>query len=332
MKYLSKPLFVAAVAGLLSLPAVASPVAEIETRSAVPVLPAGLVDAWWVDGSEGLDISGLSFCDGELLAVADKVSERIFRLAPESGRNAVALETKADFARPPLPDDQPVLLKARIMHHVSVPLSMDFEGITCDEAGIYLLSERYNRISLLNQDERRGEWLPVRWSEAAKARGFLQQFNGESEGLVKAGDDFWVALERDARGLLKLSAGDKVGWDFRAIPAVDGLDFRGRSEDIAGLAVYDGALFTLERNAFAVCRRNFDNLKAQWCIHYRGIEEGPAYVYRETSFGKGEGLAVSAQGIFVVLDNNGAGRVAAPEDSRGLLLHLAFPELPMEKR
>src|SRR5690606_6621878 len=119
------------------------------------------------------------------------------------------------------------------------------------------------------------------------ARGFLQQFNGESEGLVKVGDDFWVALERDPRGLLKLSAGDQVGWDFRTIPAVGGLDFRGRSEDLAGLATYDGALFTLERNAFAVCRRNFDNLRAEWCIHYRDIEEGPNYVYRETSFGKG---------------------------------------------
>ncbi|HEY8568953.1 hypothetical protein [Microbulbifer sp.] len=328
MKHLPKPILRIAAAVLLSLSGLAAPVAG----APAPVLPAKLIDAWWIDGSEGLDISGLSFCAGELLAVADKVSEHIYRLSPEPGRDSVALAAKADFARPPLPDDQPVLLKARALHYASVPLSMDFEGITCDESGIYLLSERHNRIARLNAQHQRAEWLPVRWSEAAKARGFLRRFNGESEGVVRVGDDFWVALERDPRGLLKLSAGDQVGRDFRMLPAVSGLDFHGRSEDLAGLAVYGGALFTLERNAFAVCRRNFDNLQAEWCIHYRDIEEGPSYVYRETRFGKGEGLAVSEQGIFVVLDNNGVGRAAVPGDSRGLLLHLAFPEVPREKR
>lgn len=328
MKRLSKPILRMVVAGLLSLSAAASPVADVPA----PVLPATLIDAWWIDGSEGLDISGLSFCGGELLAVADKVSEHIYRLSPEPGRDSVALAARANFTRPPLPVDQPVLFKARALHYASVPLSMDFEGITCDGSGIYLLSERHNRIARLNLEQQKAEWLSVRWSEAAKARGFLRRFNGESEGLVRVGDDFWVALERDPRGLLKLNAGDQEGWDFRMLPAVSGLDFRGRSEDLAGLAVYGSALFTLERNAFAVCRRNLDSLQAEWCIHYRDIEEGPSYIYRKTRFGKGEGLAVNEQGIFVVLDNNGVGRAAAPDDSRGLLLHLAFPEIPQEIR
>lgn len=341
MKHLSKLYLCNVAAGLLGLSAALAPVAGtcgesaaegVAESSVVPVLPAKLVDAWRVDGSEGLDVSGLSFCDGKLLAVADKVSERIFSLSPQPGRDSVVLESKADFVRPSLPDDQPVPLKVRAMHYASVPLSMDFEGITCDADGIYLLSERHNRITRLHSPERKSEWLPVRWSESAKAHGFLQQFNGESEGLVKIGNDFWVALERDPRGLLKLGAGDQVGRDFRTIPAVNGLDFRGRSEDLAGLSYFDGALFTLERNAFAVCRRNLDNLRAEWCIHYRDIEEHSENVYLETHFGKGEGLAVNEQGIFVVLDNNGVGRVSAPADIRGLLLHLSFPDLTAKKR
>lgn len=304
--------------------------AEPATPAPAPVMHAKLLDAWWIDGSEGLDISGLSFCRGELLAVADKSSEQIYRLAPEAGGSTVALQPHAEFSRPPLPEDQPVSLKVRALHMASTPLSMDFEGITCDSSGTYLLSERHNRIALMDTANRRAQWLPARWVESAKSRGYLQLFNAESEGLVKAGDDFWVALERQPRGLLKLKPGDTEGEDFYPLPAVPGLDFRGRSEDLTALAYYDGALFTLERNAFAVCRRNLQDLRAEWCIHYRDVEEGPDYVYRETRFGKGEGLALNEQGIFVVLDNNGVARVADAEDNRGLLMRLAFPALPAD--
>lgn len=294
-------------------------------ESAAPVTPAELQHAWWIDGSEGMDISGLSFCNGELLAVADKSSERIYRLAPVAGTRSVALVPRADFSRPPLPDDQPITLKARAMHYASTPLSMDFEGIACDERDVYLLSERHNRIARLDPAGHKGEWLSVRWSESARRHGYLQLFNAESEGLVRIGEDFWVALEREPRGLLKLEPGDRVGQRFYPVPPVAGLDFRGRPEDLTGLAYYDGALFTLERNAFAVCRRSLETLVAEWCIQYRAIEEGREYMYRKTVFGKGEGLAVNAQGIFVVLDNNSVTRVSAPEDSRGLLMQLAFP-------
>ena len=297
----------------------------LRAEPVVPVTAAELLQAWWIDGSEGLDISGLSFCEGELLAVADKVSERVYRLAPAAGASSVALESRADFYRPPLPDDQPISVKARAMHFASTPLSMDFEGITCDGRDIYLLSERHNRIARLDPIGGKGEWISVRWSESARQQGYLQLFNAESEGLVRIGEDFWVALERDPRGLLKIESGDQVGQRFYPVPPVAGLDFRGRSEDLTGLAYYDGALFTLERNAFAVCRRSLETLEAEWCIQYRDIEEGPEYVYRKTAFGKGEGLAVNERGIFVVLDNNSVTRVAAPDDSRGLLMLLAFP-------
>ncbi|MCA0892300.1 esterase-like activity of phytase family protein [Microbulbifer agarilyticus] len=291
-----------------------------------PVQPAKLLGAWWIDDSEDLDISGLSFCDGELLAVADKSSERIYRLPIQADAERVTLEPKARFARPGLPDDQPVPLKVRALHYASTPLSMDFEGITCDASGVYLLSERHNRIAQLDSAAKRAQWLTPRWSESARARGYLQIFNAESEGLVKAEDDFWVALEREPRGLLRLKRDEEVGQDFRSLPEVTGLDFRGRAEDVTALAYYDGSLFTLERNAFAVCRRELTSLRAEWCVHYRDIEEAPKYVYQDTRFGKGEGLAINQQGIFVVLDNNGVARVADAEDRRGLLLHLAMPE------
>ncbi|WGL16699.1 hypothetical protein PVT68_18345 [Microbulbifer bruguierae] len=302
----------------------------IGKEEGVPIVAATLVDQWWIDGSENLDISGLSFCDGVLVAVADKSSEQFYAFSPIAGTGSVQLEVKGSFTRPSLPDDQPVSVKARALHIASTPLSMDFEGITCDAGGVYLLSERHNRIVQIESGA--GRWSPQRWSESARAHGYLQFFNGESEGLVKAGADFWVALERNPRGLLKLKPEDEEGREFFQLPPVTGLDFHGRSEDLTGLAYYDGALFTLERNAFAVCRRSIETLVAQWCIDYRHIEEAAENIYRETIYGKGEGLAVDASGIYVVLDNNGVDRLAAPGDARGLLMHLAFPEIGSENR
>ena len=300
------------------------------TSGSLPIVTAELKGYWWIDGSEGLDVSGLAFCGGELLAVADKSSESIYALRPDHTKHHVSLEQKAVFARPELPQDQPVSLTARALHMASRPLSMDFEGITCADGQIFLLSERHNRIAQLDLDMQRAVWLPVKWSESARARGYLQQFNGESEGLVRVGSNFWVALERDPRGLLKLRPQDKEGSEFYPVPPVTGLDFRGRSEDLTALATYEGALFTLERNAFAVCRRDLETLEAEWCLDYRAHEESPQHVYLETYYGKAEGLAINASGIYVVLDNNGVGRAMAPEDRRGLLLYLGFPAATIE--
>lgn len=333
---------IASVSGLLKffLAGIAcSAGAALAARDAVagggysaPVVPATLRQAWWIDGSQGLDISGLAFCNGRLLAVADKASDRFFSLAPRRDSASVTLVQEAGFVPPGLPPDQPVSLKARAIHYASVDLSMDFEGITCGRGQLYLLSERHNRLARFDGEGRRARWTGQKWSQSARAAGYLQKFNAESEGLAKVGDDFWIALERNPRGLLRLKPGDEVGVDFYQIPPVRGLDFRGRSEDIAGLDYYGGYLYTLERNAFAVCQRAVDTLQANWCVTYREVEESPEYVYRETRFGKGEGVAVSERGIFVVLDNNGVGRAEVPEDNRGLLIQLSFPALETGQR
>ncbi|SHE83190.1 hypothetical protein SAMN04487965_0744 [Microbulbifer donghaiensis] len=290
--------------------------------AAVPVTPAKLVASYWLDHSAGLDISGLSFCNGELLAVSDKNSAGFYavRIGPGSAQLeyrplAVGLET------PPMESEG---LKARLVTLLQPAPAADFEGITCDEQGVFLVSERHHRIAVV-APSLRAAWMSRRWSEAARERGYMQKFNGASEGLVKAGGDFWIAIERDRRGLVRFAQGSNLP-EFFELPAAAGLDFRGRSLDLTGLAFYDGDLFTLERNAFAVCRRSLADLQAKWCIEYRVIEEAPENVYRETRYGKGEGLAVDESGIYVVLDNNNVGRAADPGDRRALLLHLAFPE------
>lgn len=288
-----------------------------------PVRPAQLLASYWLDGSAGLDISGLSFCGGELLAVSDKNSVDIYvvQLHKDSGRAALIPRTL--FAKLEAPSEGDGGLKARLLSAVQSGAAADFEGITCSDDGIFVVSERHHRIAV-SQPAGESAWLPLHWADAARERGYMEHFNGASEGLVLAGDEFWVALERSRRGLVRFARGTGEA-ELLDVPAAGGLDFRGRPKDLTGLAYYDGALYTLERNAFAVCRRSLQDLRAEWCINYRAIEEAPQFVYRKTFFGKGEGLAVDASGIFVVLDNNNVARVADPQDRRGLLLHLAHP-------
>ncbi|MCO1333902.1 esterase-like activity of phytase family protein [Microbulbifer sp. OS29] len=287
---------------------------------AVELAPAKLMASYWVDHSEGLDISGLSFCNNQLLAVSDKNSEEIYLLKLDSDKaELVPYLQLADLGAP---EQNPDSWWLAIVEWFRPDDALDFEGITCAGGSIYVVSEHYNRIIRIGQGGK-AEWHQYLWSPAAKLQGYLQKPNASSEGLVAAGDEFWVAMEREPRGLLRLSAAGEA--EVFPVPLVGGLDFRRDSKDVAGLDYHDGALFTLERNASAVCRRTLPSLEAEWCLTYRAIEESPEYVYQETRYGKGEGLAVSDAGIFVVLDNNNVGRDQSPEDRRALLLHLAMP-------
>lgn len=303
------------------------------------VRPAKLLGAWWLEGSAGLDISGLSFCNGQLLAISDKRDDRVYRVRlPDSEEVRVAsLDLFREFPAPEAPDGGGLV--NRLAALVRPDAQMDFEGITCDGSTPYLVSERHERIARLSGegDRAEAEWLPLRWREMAVQQGYLTIFNAGSEGIVFSGSPaapvFWVALERKPRGLLRIAMASEDGTGAKEVqllqlPLVSGLDFRGRPEDLTGLDVFEGGLYTLERNAFAVCRRSLESLEAQWCIDYGDVEEAPQFVYADTHFGKGEGLAVNERGIFVVLDNNNVARAADPSDQRALLMHLAHPDRP----
>ncbi|SDJ56830.1 hypothetical protein [Microbulbifer yueqingensis] len=292
---------------------------------AQPVLPAELLGSWWLDGSAGLDMSGLAFCEQRLLAVSDKDSGTIYAVdfagsQPGQGASPRArLQPYQRFGGLDVPRGE---LGAALLGLVQPGLAADFEGISCSGGAIYLLSERYHRLVRLLPDGS-GHWLPQGWAEPARARGYMQRFNGAGEGLVRKDGQTWIALERQARGLVRLGE-NKM--EFYDIPPVPGLDFHGRPEDITGLDIHAGALYTLERNAFAVCRRSLGDLEAEWCIEYRAVEEAPEHVYRKTRYGKAEGLAVNDEGIFIVLDNNNVGRASDPDDRRALLMQLGHPQ------
>ncbi|MFS1522669.1 hypothetical protein ACL7TT_00915 [Microbulbifer sp. 2304DJ12-6] len=289
---------------------------------AADISTARLLASYWVDGSAGLDLSGLSFCAGKLLTVSDRASREVYAIKLMEGRAELVSHLKLTGLRVPK-RNKATSLWSFIPELFRPARDLDFEGVSCDENRIYLLSERYNRIAVV-EEQGEARWLENLWSPEVKARGYLQTSNVSSEGLVKARDQFWLAIEREPRGLLRLSPGGDA--QVFSLPPVAGLDFHGNPEDLTGLAYYDGALFTLEGNAHAVCRRALPSLKAEWCLDYRALEKSPERVYEVALRGKGGGLAVSEQGIFVVFDNDNSARAQDPGDRRALLLHLAFPD------
>ncbi|WP_444914331.1 hypothetical protein [Microbulbifer sp. TRSA007] len=290
---------------------------------AAEIIPAKKIAHYWVDDSAGLSISGLSFCDGKMVTVSDKQSREIYQIV--LGDRSATLEPYIKLAGLRVPKkDRPTNLWHFLLDLTRPAAAMDFEAITCADDKFYLLSERYNRIAEINM-EGKGHWLENMWSATAKAQGYMHGYNLSGVGLQKVGDDFWMAIERDPRALVKL--GPKGSVQIVTPPPVKGLDFRDESENMAGLYYYDGALWTLEPNAYAVCRRELPSLKAEWCLDYWEHENSSELGYEVSrTGGKGDGLAIGERGVFIVFDNDNISRIHDPQDRRALFLHLALPE------
>ncbi|MCY1176861.1 hypothetical protein D9M73_171480 [compost metagenome] len=79
----------------------------------------------------------------------------------------------------------------------------------------------------------------------------------------------------------------------------------GRSlpRDFGGLSLFDDKLFTLERNAYRICRRDKATAKVERCWSFAadGLADGRRYAQ---PFGLAEALVIDAQGVWVGLDTN----------------------------
>ncbi|WP_444917783.1 hypothetical protein [Microbulbifer sp. JMSA003] len=277
---------------------------------------------YWIDNSSGVGLSGLSFC-GQLITISPKESEKIYRINLH-GQSATLEKYLKVSGLPPPKRGVADNVSHFVMDLLRPKSAMRFGGICCRDDGTFLLSERHNRIAEVDTDGS-SRWINNKWSSAIEHLGYSLRYNNGGEGIVEVGDDLWVALEREPRGLLKV--GNKGEFQVFSLPSVVGLDFGDHPENLRGLDYHDGALFTLESNAYAVCRRALPSLQAEWCLVYREIEESPEHAYEVSRLGgMGSGVAVNNQGVFVVFNNNNISRARDPQDRRARLLHLAFPE------
>jgi hypothetical protein len=310
---------------LTSVAAFAEPAPELRLLSEHPI-----------DGMRGGNLSGLAQCGKDLWTVSDRDDDQIYRL---DTRGTVWQAETVGIGVPAVPDNGlPWGLRAGTWAAAFVRGGdLDFEGITCDSAGNrYIVSEAHAAV-LQVPVTGPASWLkisPIMIREA-RASGLLLHFNALFEGLAinPEGDQLWLAAERESRGLLLIKRKQTV-WDCdggcvllsEAGKEMQPAQFpraRARPKDFADLALFNGKLFTLERNAFEICRRDAVTAKVErcWSFAAEALQENRRY---PQAYGLAEALVVDADGAWIGIDNNTGAR--ADGESRPIVWRFAAPE------
>lgn len=288
-----------------------------------------------VEGMRGGNLSGLAQCGKELWTVSDRDDGQIYRL--DSGATVWQAETvRIDV--PPVPDTGlPWGLNLRAWAASFVRGGdLDFEGISCDNAGNrYVVSEAHAAV-LQVPPNGPAAWLNIspRMVREARASGMLLHFNALFEGLVvnPEGDKIWLAAERERRGLLLIKRQQAVwdcdggcvllseaGWQMEPAQMPNA---KTSQRDFSDLSLFDGKLFTLERNAYQVCRRDAVTAKVErcWSFAAEALVENRRY---SPPYSLAEALVVDAEGAWIGLDNNFAAR--ADGEKRPIVWRFAAP-------
>ncbi|MBS7599084.1 esterase-like activity of phytase family protein [Pseudomonas sp. RC2C2] len=288
-----------------------------------------------VEGMRGGNLSGLSACRGGLWAVSDRDDELLYRL----DTSATVWQAQAlHMDVPPVPESGlPWGLRSRTWVASQVRGGeLDFEGLSCDGAGNhYLVSEAHAAV-LQVPVEGAPNWLKIDPSmvRQARASGMLLHFNALFEGLAvsPAGDRIWLAAERERRGLLLINR-LQTTWncgDGCVLLSEAGVEMqpsqmtkpRPVSRDFADLALYNDKLFTLERNAYRICRRDAQTAKVERCWSFAADALAEHRHYSQP-FGLAEALVIDDTGAWIGLDNNGATRQDG--ESRPIVWRFAAP-------
>ncbi|QHF37148.1 hypothetical protein PS893_03232 [Pseudomonas fluorescens] len=306
------------------------------TVSGEPTPQLRLLSEHAVDGMRGGNLSGLAQCGKELWTVSDGDDDQIYRL---DTRANVWRAQAVGIGVPEVPDSGlPWGLRSRTWAASFVRGgNLDFEGITCDRAGNrYVVSESHAAV-LQIPPTGPTSWLKISplMAREARARGMLLRFNALFEGLAinPEGDQLWLAAERENRGLLLIKRKQSV-WDCdggcvllsEAGNEMQPAQFphaRAMPRDFADLSLFNGKLFTLERNAFEVCRRDALTAKVErcWSFAEEALQENRRY---PQDYGLAEALVVDADGAWIGIDNNNGAR--ADGEVRPVVWRFAAPE------
>lgn len=291
------------------------------------IAPLQLLRALPVDGPAQLQPSGLTSCRGALLMVGDKHDHAIFELRLDANRaTATRFIALPELNVPDVGVPGPRRLSQRLTSWVTGAL-FDWEGIACGpDDTIWMASEAYAAVLRVPAADS-PQWLAARVYPAAREAKLFSRLNAVVEGIAVMNDRIILAAERDPRGLITLVPRNGSWRVERAVAMDDRAPAppRGRKVDFADLYAADGKLYTLERNAHAVCRRNADSFAVERCWSYAHVENDPAHLYRDVRHGLAEGLTVHDGKLYVVLDNNNDARRDDTRDRRAQLFEFQLP-------
>lgn len=279
-------------------------------------------------------LSGLARCGTEWLVVSDRADDRLYRLDVQNDVWQARAET---FSAPPPPNSGlPWGLRARTWAAGLLRGgNLDFEGISCDSVGNrYLLSEAHAGILQISPSGS-ADWLnlPATLVRQARASGMLLHFNAQLEGIViePNGERLWLAAERERRGLLVLH---RQNGSWRCTGGCVLLSEGGQQPsliepsvslpvDFTDLHLFNGKLFSLERGAHRLCRRNANDGKQEKCWSFAATALTDARRYAQP-YGAAEALWLDESSAWIGLDNDGKAR--GDGESRPVLWQFAAPK------
>ncbi|MGF6111613.1 esterase-like activity of phytase family protein [Pseudomonas frederiksbergensis] len=291
-----------------------------------------------VNGMRGGNLSGLALCGQTLWTVSDRDDDQIYRL---DTRATVWQAHPVVIHVPAVPNasDRPLKMKvlnglATLVHNVN----LDYEAISCDDSGNrYVLSETYSAVLQITPN---GEafWLPILRNvvHVARTAGMLQETNALFEGLAVAPRGNWLVLaaERERRGLVRVEA-SVDGWTCPVVNCVIRAEMGQEiqppqfpdpqlvSLDFSDVALFGDKLFTLNRNAFKICRFALAPIiLPERCWSFAADALTPPRLY-PSIHGMAEALVIDNQGAWVGIDNNSERR--ADGEKRPVVFRFASP-------
>lgn len=288
-----------------------------------------------IEGLVGGNLSGLTRCGEDWLAVSDREDDRLYHLQPGDAAWQAEAET---FSAPPVPPSGlPWGLRMRTWVANQVRGGdLDFEGIGCDAMGNrYLVSEAHAAVLQVGPSGL-GDWLklPGTLVRQARASGMLLHYNALFEGLAidPAGERLWLAAERDRRGLLVLHR-DNQRWRCTGGCVLSSDTATTRSPatpqdekryplDYSDLSYHADKLFSLQRLERRICRRTPSTGEAEKCWSYAAAALAAPQRFPQVA-GIAEALWLDQEGAWVGLDTGAGAR--GDGEKRPLLWHFKAP-------
>jgi hypothetical protein len=266
-----------------------------------------------VEGPKGLEPSGLTLSNGELFTVSDGDDRTIY---------ALELREKTAVAHPRVgfvpPSD-----------------ALDMEGVAIDSDGSFLVtSEAQGRVLRVASDGKT-EWATPSLSSVGNRRGLLKAHNAGLEGIARLADgSLLLAAERDAPGLIHVPAGGTGESQALTVPDCSCLHSARRHADLADLSTTGTEVFALARNEQRVVK--LEKVGEGWTAteawSYAATENDPRFAYQDQRFPLAEGLVVTDERVYVILDNNETNaHKADPNDVRPMLFVFARPRAPQSR-
>ncbi|HET8705215.1 MAG TPA: hypothetical protein VFM46_02840 [Pseudomonadales bacterium] len=300
--------------------------------------PLKLIDVSLINSDYPLEPSGLANCGDKILLVSDKFDE-VFWLKPGVGESRADVYFHISAPYLPMPQFQHMKdeFKQKLREMVT-KFTFDWEAISCDDKGhVFLGSERNTNVLQLTAPSPaemnttvNGQWVLNGFDEYAKQKHFFEIFNAGMESMTWYKEGFIVAAERRPRGLFNIIVDAQGKWQVKnmaEIPA-NGLPpvvKDAKKPDFADVYVENDKIYTLERYAAAVCRRDLNSFAQEKCWTYADVENDPKWIYRNHKFGVAEGLTRFGNRILITTDNNLETREAAPNDARPELYQFEVP-------